>query len=372
MNRFAGTEREEYLVRPQSRLLRAASVAFTAALRLYPRRFSATFGDEMAAVFNLALEDAAAQGALVATGVIARELAELPVSLLSQHIEERRRGSMTLLSSATLSEIRLARWLARALSLLLALFVLSIILFNEDVRANPTLPMLVFGALTLGLLVAWRWEKAGGLGVMLASPLLLLSIWLHWANVSPDSLLVPRLGFVPFGVAASLGFAALGWLFVSVGQHTGTAGSAPDAPRDRRRSLAVIAVLGTAALILLVGPTLIPVGRQVEMTGESLLPAAYEPVLARLRAEGAVIGVGSPPITHPDLAVEGLVLDIDGATVHAFAFTDVPAAEAAANRILDGLGRSFRYGAILLFYNGTEPGTLAILEQAFGPALDER
>lgn len=54
------------------------------------------------------------------------------------------------------------RWTARILSLFPILFYLSLWLFNEDVRAQPT-PQLVYqGLLTIILLASWRWERTGG------------------------------------------------------------------------------------------------------------------------------------------------------------------------------------------------------------------
>lgn len=54
------------------------------------------------------------------------------------------------------------RWTARILSLLPVLFYLSLWLFNEDVRARPTLQLVYLGLLTIVLLASWHWETAGG------------------------------------------------------------------------------------------------------------------------------------------------------------------------------------------------------------------
>ena len=124
-------------------------------------------------------------------------------------------------------------------------------------------------------------------------------------------------------------------------------------------------------MALLVGPVLLPIGQQVSMTGESGLPAAYEAPVSRLRAAGAVVGVGSPPLQHPDLGVAGLALNVDGATVQAFAFADAPAAEAAAAQLGAESGRLYLSDRVLFIYPGQDPGTLATLTEAFGPEIAE-
>jgi hypothetical protein len=107
------------------------------------------------------------------------------------------------------------KWMIRILSLLQALFVLSLWLFNEDVRATPTLAVLLQLLLTLILLAAWRWEKVGGLlamsGGLIFFLVLIFSAVLGDRSALPAALVGSTLLALPYVV--------LGWLFFNLGRQ---------------------------------------------------------------------------------------------------------------------------------------------------------
>ena len=110
---------------------------------------------------------------------------------------------------------RLLRRITRLFSLLLLGFYLSLILFNDDVRSDPTLPFVLYSLVILTLLVDWRWEKSGGLLTMTSA--LVLGLFLV-----VNSVLNYDFGLVPVVFGAFLltfPFFMVGWLFHTLGQH---------------------------------------------------------------------------------------------------------------------------------------------------------
>jgi hypothetical protein len=90
---------------------------------------------------------------------------------------------MQLLHYENQDEIRTVRWLARGLSILIGGFVVVLYLFNDDFRTNPTPPTVMLGVLTLLMLIAWRWERIGGLLTMSGSLLLAASMLFQLSGV---------------------------------------------------------------------------------------------------------------------------------------------------------------------------------------------
>ena len=64
-------------------------------LNLFPKAYRAEYGDELQAVFYLSLDDARKTGWVEVTGVVLRELINLPKAILYEHLRERRRSKMT-------------------------------------------------------------------------------------------------------------------------------------------------------------------------------------------------------------------------------------------------------------------------------------
>jgi len=106
------------------------------------------------------------------------------------------------------------KWTTRILSLLQVLFYVSLRLFNEDVRSQPTLAVIFQGLLTLVLLAAWRWEKRAGLLAMIGG-LVFFLILISGALANDSS----SFGAVLFGsILLAAPYVALGWLFVLLGR----------------------------------------------------------------------------------------------------------------------------------------------------------
>lgn len=63
-------------------------------LYLFPRVYREEYGDELQAVFNLSLEDAAKRGMVSFAGVVLDELIHLPIAIIYEHLRERRKAKM--------------------------------------------------------------------------------------------------------------------------------------------------------------------------------------------------------------------------------------------------------------------------------------
>lgn len=125
---------------------------------------------------------------------------------------------MRLIRFGSWQEARLARWVARGLSLIISLSLLLLIAFNEDFRREPTLPTVILWLMALSLLVAWKWEKIGGLLTLLLTPLLLVALSMTWTRLSGLTtpvwqLFIGGLLFVlPFLIASLLYLSAAGYM----------------------------------------------------------------------------------------------------------------------------------------------------------------
>jgi hypothetical protein len=106
-----------------SRLAPLIIVLYTQILRLYPRQFCAEFGSEMQAVFALAVKQAEKQGVSSVTAVWLRELRDLPMSIIREHIVSRKvKSAMKWFHYDQTQEARIVRWLIRIVSLLASAF----------------------------------------------------------------------------------------------------------------------------------------------------------------------------------------------------------------------------------------------------------
>jgi hypothetical protein len=182
-------------------------------MRSLPRAFYAAFGPEMVDVFAETLQDAARQGAGAVLRVLLREGLDLPLVLALAHVRERRKP-MLHWEFETERDVRMVRWMARGLALLFAAFILSIFLFNEDVRQDLNPPTLILGLLALSLLLSWRWERWGGLLTLAGVPLFVASVLVTWLGAGAGWLLAMA------GIAAltSLPPLIVGWMFLSLAQ----------------------------------------------------------------------------------------------------------------------------------------------------------
>ncbi|MGD2049832.1 MAG: hypothetical protein PVH03_10060 [Chloroflexota bacterium] len=125
---------------------------------------------------------------------------------------------MKLLSFDSPEEIQLARRVARGLSLLSIGFLLLLLVLNEDFRKSPTLPTIVLWILALSTLIAWRWERVGGLLTLFLCPVFLLSLIVQWSGTAELSAPIWQLALIGFGM--ELPFLIIGWLFITVGRKS--------------------------------------------------------------------------------------------------------------------------------------------------------
>ena len=171
---------------------------------------------------------------------------------------------MRLMRLGSWQEARLARWVARGISLIIGLSLLLLIVLNEDFRTNPTLPTIILWLMSLSLLLAWRWERVGALSTLLLTPILLIALVVQWTGLG--GLLAPFWQLAMVALASILPFLIAAWLYLSAHQYAETiaAGEAFDLPEQgSRRTTVVIILLGLAALVLYFVPLLIPVQQQI-------------------------------------------------------------------------------------------------------------
>ena len=213
-------------------------------LRLYPRHFRTTFAVEMQDVFTMSMADAAQQGITPTIRILMRELGDLPVNLILEHVYERRKGAMALLSSGTKRDLHRIRWMARGFSLLFAVLSFSSLLFTEQI----TLPTIVLAILSVFMLIAWHWEKLGGRLTLIGSPFCLISVMYMTNKAETVALWLAIL----VGVALTLATLIVGWLFVSVSQHTAmTAEPAGQRTAQRIKRILVYMVIALVMVLLL-------------------------------------------------------------------------------------------------------------------------
>jgi hypothetical protein len=109
---------------------RLVIAGYGALLRLYPPQFRAEFADEMQAVFTQAAYEA--NGVASVLSFVCAELRDLPLSLIREHLRERRAKRLTTLTedvmSPRLPSVRLFRFFAWSLLISFAVYSLLIVL----------------------------------------------------------------------------------------------------------------------------------------------------------------------------------------------------------------------------------------------------
>lgn len=277
-----------------NRVVSIAARLYKGLLSLYPAPFKDLFLEEMVWVFGLAMEEASRQGTSAVVRLFLKEAGELPAAILLEHLHERRKRAMELLSFGFGEDIRLVRWGARLFSLLPIAFYLLIFLFNEDVRSNLNPPVIVWGIVTVFLLLCWRWEKEGGKLAMVGAPIL-------WIVVAANGILqvnFPPLLALAAGGMLALPYLLLGWLFYSLGAQAHYARSTEPAGspgRSTSRRILIVAALFAVALLaalLFLLSTIIasPTGRQVAGPQDCVTVLPPEEI--------AEVGI-APPVTEP-------------------------------------------------------------------------
>jgi hypothetical protein len=252
---------------------------------------------------------------------------------------------------------------------------------NEDFRSEPTLPTIVLWIITLCLVIAWRWERIGGLLAIFLSPIFVLSIVIQWSGAK--GLVTPGWQLAFIGIVMAFSFAIIGWLFVSVAWHsevtrTPNKGSGTPTSPSARWTYLIIILLGLLALAFFLIPMGIPVQQQIEFSDDSTTYMEYGEVIDRLRERKALVGIGSVTLERPPFSVSGSELNVNGEIVQVFRYADVASATADAVMISDladagwqgiswnGSPHIFQAGNIIVFYTGGDEEVLTLLTSAFG------
>jgi hypothetical protein len=123
---------DDFIIRVYSRLL-----------RLYPQRFRAEFADEMLDVFALACEEAQHQGRMATLGLVVGELQDLPLSVMREHVRERRNRQEDILEVGMMllpNAVERTRFCARSLLVIFAAYCFFVLIpfFTLGVHLMPT------------------------------------------------------------------------------------------------------------------------------------------------------------------------------------------------------------------------------------------
>jgi hypothetical protein len=188
-------------------VMRFLTAVYARLLRLYPPGFRAEFAEEMLAVFSAALEDARAAGAWPAVRCFLRELAALPASINQASRIERQHNTRSY-------RIHRLRFAARYNSLWFG-GLLLVLGLSRFLRSGEMTPIRAFQLLlSLSLLLAWRWERTGGLIAMLGGALLCgLGMWGAYVSSQGETLPVQLL-ITLVGLLWGAPFLIFGGLFV--------------------------------------------------------------------------------------------------------------------------------------------------------------
>jgi hypothetical protein len=249
-------------------------------LRLYPRAFTDNYGAEMLEVFTLAAQDAIAEGLGSVLSLLYRELVDLPVSIVLEHIHQRRKTKMQLIRYENSRDVQSVRLLARGLSLVFVALGLFTFVNYAIGRGKLTPAGLVLDVLTVTMLLAWRWEKVGGNLTMGASPLGLISAVYMLRGMSASD----PFGAFLVGLAMSAAALIVGWLFVSVAQHsslTARPGIEPEISPRRR----ILTFIGIALVVIVLLAVTLFSGPYQETRG---LERGVQPVVTMYAIETAI------------------------------------------------------------------------------------
>lgn len=208
-----------------SQIERFTMRAYGHLLKLYPADFQAEFGEEMQMVFALAVAEAARHSNHVLLAVIGREVRDLPLGVMREYQREQaRRRATELRVNANDKRVWRARLVTRLSSAVLSLLILASLVpslqFSTSLNWMSTSIGIFFLLLfmtAINLLIAWRWEQAGGL-MSIGSGLgmgVFMAAYIHTLASAQISLM----GMILIGVLWALPFVIFGVLFYKLGRH---------------------------------------------------------------------------------------------------------------------------------------------------------
>lgn len=179
------------------------------ALRLYPADFRLEFADEMQDVFAMAMREA--KGTLEFLAIIWREVAFLPMNIIDEH---RRKFGMPTSERGVWRTRQVTRWSSLILSLLILHSLINPFIAPQTF-AMDRLRLSIFFALlfitAVSMILAWRWERLGGLltmgsGIGLGAFLILYLGYFRPVEIS-------FIGLILIGILWALPFVAFGFMF---------------------------------------------------------------------------------------------------------------------------------------------------------------
>jgi hypothetical protein len=142
-------------------------------LRLYPQAFYALFAQEMADVFDKGWRDACCRQTLL--HFCLKEFGDLPMNILQEH--------WITLRQRPMSQVEGARWVTR----ISCFFLLMLYWGVNRPLANRELGYAIFFLLNLiplgGLVMAFRWERTGGIITLFGTALVWVWTFLGSADL---------------------------------------------------------------------------------------------------------------------------------------------------------------------------------------------
>lgn len=230
---------------PIGAFTRAILSTYALILKFYPKLFSENFGAEMLETFTLAVQEAFDEGPISVLSLFYRELVDLPVTLVLEHIHQRRKSKMQLIRYESSGDVQSARLLARGLSLVFLALSLATFINYGIGNAELTPAGLVLFGISISMMLAWRWEKIGGGLTMIASPLGVISaVYMLRGTSGSDSF-----GAFLVGVAMSSAALIVGWLFQSISQHS-TLSTTPGTDVEVHRGRQILIYFGIALVVI--------------------------------------------------------------------------------------------------------------------------
>ncbi len=178
-------------------------------LRLYPSGFRAEFADEMRGVFADAMRDAVAAGSWPVMHLILRELASLPASLVQA-------SRLYPSRSIYADKLSRARWSARYFSIFWGGYMLTLAVQRTLDSGDLTVLRAVQMVPSLTLVLAWRWERTGGMLTMLGGAVLCGLGAIGGYNATQGEPLLTQLAIMFTGLMWGTAYLVFGGLYVWV------------------------------------------------------------------------------------------------------------------------------------------------------------
>ena len=215
-----------------SQMKQVATMIYGHALKLYPATFRADFGEEMRTVFGMAVEEAAQAGDGTLLAIIGREIHDLPLSIIREHQGERtrQRRLLALTDNPNAKQIRQARRLLQLSATPISLFLLFTLrgIFSPSYSGYPqAIPFLFFlFVASASMLIALRWEQAGGIMTMAGG--FGLGLFMAGYMYTLSSSAFSFVGVFLVGTLWTLPFVIFGMLFYKLGRYQRPAGLSAD------------------------------------------------------------------------------------------------------------------------------------------------